>query len=120
MLLPVLGAWWAVIAWASPAHAAPLTPDETVRSALERDPSLLAARADVIAAEGALRAATFLRSNPYVSVETSLTSDLSGASLQQPISVSGEGLPARRAARANVPRYLYFPHAAVAEHNPLL
>jgi hypothetical protein len=27
---------------------------------------------------------------------------------------------ARRAARANVPRYLYFPHAAVAEHNPLL
>jgi cobalt-zinc-cadmium efflux system outer membrane protein len=102
MLLPVLGAWWAVIAWASPAHAAPLTPDETVRSALERDPSLLAARADVIAAEGALRAATFLRSNPYVSVETSLTSDLSGASLQQPISVSGEGLPARRAARARL------------------
>ncbi len=102
MLLPVLGAWWAVIAWASPAHAVPLTPDETVRSALERDPSLLAARADVIAAEGALRAATFLRTNPSVSVETSLTSDLSGASLQQPVSLSGEGLEARRAARARL------------------
>lgn len=91
-------AWLAVLAWASPAWAAPLTPDDVVRSALERDPSYLSALADVSAARGELRAATFLRANPSVSGEYSLTSDRLAASVEQPVSLTGEGIATRAAA----------------------
>lgn len=98
MLTVLLGTWLAVLAWASPAWAAPLTPDDVVRSALERDPSYLSALAAVTAARGDLRAATFLRENPTLSGEYSLTSDQAAASFGQPVSLTGEGLAARAAA----------------------
>lgn len=98
MLTVLFGTWLAVLAWASPASAAPLTSDDVVRSALAHDPSYLSAVADIAAARGELRAATFLRENPTLSGEYSLTSDQAAASVEQPISLTGEGLAARRAA----------------------
>lgn len=94
----LFGTWLAVLAWASPASAAPLTPDDVVRSALEHDPSYQSAVAGVAVARGELRASTFLRENPTLSGEYSLTSDQAGASVEQPISLTGEGLAARKAA----------------------
>lgn len=98
MSLLFCGAWLALSAWVPPALAEPLTPDSVVRSALEHDPSYLSAVAAVHAARGDLRAATFLRENPTVSGELSLTSDRAGASIDQAVSLTGEGFAAHRAA----------------------
>lgn len=98
MSLPLLGVWLALTAWALPASADPLTPDDAVRAALAHDPSFVAATSAVAAARADVRAATFLRENPTVSGEYSLTSDRLGAAIEQPISLTGEGLAARAAA----------------------
>ena len=92
------GAWLVVSAWVHPALAEPLTPDTTVRSALAHDPAYLTAVAAVRSAPGDVRAAAFLRENPTVSGELSLTSDRAGAAIQQAVSLTGEGVAARRAA----------------------
>lgn len=94
----LLGAWLAVSAGALPARAEPLSSDDVVRSALQHDPAYLSALASVGAARGELRASSFLRENPSVSGELSLTSDRLGAEIAQPLSITGEGLAARQAA----------------------
>ena len=102
MTLRLFGACVAMLAWASPTLASPLAPDDVVRAALAHDPSYRAALADVVAARGALRAATFLRENPTLSADFSLTSDLASGAFAQPISLTGEGLAARSAAAAQL------------------
>jgi cobalt-zinc-cadmium efflux system outer membrane protein len=98
MSLPFLGVWLALTAWAPPASAAPLTPDDAVRAALAHDPAFVAATSAVAAARADVRAATFLRENPTVSGDYSLTSDRLGAAIEQPVSLTGEGVAARAAA----------------------
>ncbi len=81
------------------ASAAPLSPDDAVRAALQHDPTLGRAEADLLAARGALRASSGPRQNPHVEARAS------GSYLEveavQPLSITGEGFAAARSARAD-------------------
>lgn len=84
----------------SVAVAAPIAADEVVAAALAHDPTLAAAEAQVIAAEGARRAATGLRLDPTLEARLGFGLPQHEASLTQPVSLTGEGLAAARAADA--------------------
>lgn len=84
------------------ALAAPLTADEVVAAALLHDPSLAAAEAAVTAAEGERRAATGLRVDPTLEVRLGFGLPQHELALSQPVSLSGEGLAAARAAEAGL------------------
>jgi outer membrane protein TolC len=92
----------AILVGTSPAAAAPVVPEDVVRAALARDPRVQVAAADLQGAEGERRQVSVFLQNPEVQVGTSVTGDLTFLQAQQPVSVSGEGWYARRAARAGV------------------
>jgi outer membrane protein TolC len=94
--LPPLGLWPAA-AW-----AAPLTADDVVRSALSRHPDAVAASSAVDAADGLRREVSAFLENPEASVGVAVVGGLVQGTLNQPLSVSGEGWHARAAARAGV------------------
>ncbi|MES2644234.1 MAG: TolC family protein [Myxococcota bacterium] len=79
------------------ATAAPLSPDDAVRAALRHDPTLARAEADLLAAQGALRAASGPRHNPHV--EARVAAAYVELEAVQPLSVTGEGFAAARSAR---------------------
>lgn len=100
----------AVSAAASPADppvahatAAPvLSIDDAVSSSLLLHPSVLEAQTALAQARGAASQTAVFLSNPTVSASLSLDGERSGGSLSQPISLTGEGLAARRTASAQV------------------
>lgn len=79
-----------------------LTPGEAVRAALLHDPALAARMGEVEAATGARRESGWLLHNPEVDVSTSTDGERFTAAVVQPLSLSGEGLHARRSARAGL------------------
>lgn len=93
-----LWAGLAVLVGAAPAQG--LSADDAARSALVHDPVYLSAVAAVEAAEGQLDASRFLRSNPTVRAEASLATPRWGVSVEQPLSVTGEGWARHDAASA--------------------
>ncbi|MCK6507961.1 hypothetical protein L6R53_32105, partial [Myxococcota bacterium] len=94
--------WAGLAALVGLASAQGLTADDAARSALSHDPLYLAAMAAVEEAHGQLRAASFLVANPTVAAEVSVLEPRWGASVQQPVSLSGEGRARHGAARAAV------------------
>ncbi len=98
----------------SAALATPLTPDEVVSAALSHDPALALAQAQVQAAEGERKAATGLRHNPTLAARVGFGAAPHELTLAQPISFTGEGLVAARAARAGLDGAL-----AARDHRPL-
>lgn len=90
-----------MLAWlVSAALAAPVTADEVVGAALARDPALADAEAAVVAAEGERKAATGLRHDPTLEARLGFGLPQHEASLTQPVSLSGEGVAAAKAADA--------------------
>lgn len=82
------------------ALAAPLTAEDAVEAALASSPELTRAQADLDRARGEVQdTALFLR-NPSIDVEYALSGERLAGSITQPISVTGEGLAAGRAARS--------------------
>ena len=88
--------------WPGAAWAAPLTADDVVRSALSRHPDAVASSSAVSAAEGRRREVGTFLENPEASVGVAVAGGLVQGTLNQPLSVSGEGWHARAAARAGV------------------
>ena len=84
------------------ALAAPLSPDEAVGAAVSSHPDIAVAEAAVTSAKGSARQSAFLRENPDVDVDYGLTGDRVGASLSQPLSLTGEGLADHRSALARL------------------
>jgi cobalt-zinc-cadmium efflux system outer membrane protein len=87
---------WAVAA----AWAVPVATEELVGRALQRDPDVTAAEAELEAARGARAAAGFLRANPSIEASGGLGIPQAELSAMQPLSLSGEGGAARRQAEA--------------------
>lgn len=88
--------------WPTAAWATPLSADDVVRSALSRHPDAVASASAVPAAEARHREfGTFLE-NPEASVGVAVAGGLVQGTLNQPISVTGEGWHARSAASAGV------------------
>lgn len=94
--------WAGLAALVGVASAQGLTAEDAARSALQHDPVYLTAVAAAEEADGHRRAATFLRANPTVAAEVSLVEPRWSASIEQPISLTGEGLARHDAARAAV------------------
>lgn len=93
---------WFLILWVTSALAAPLSADGAVERALGRSVDVAEAEAALEAARGRARAASFLRYDPQISGSWAAVGDSHGLSLTQPLSATGEGLAARRSARAEV------------------
>lgn len=90
-----------MLAWlVAVALAAPVTADEVVSAALSRDPALAEAAAAVVAAEGERKAATGLRYDPTLEARLGFGLAQHEVSLTQPLSLSGEGAAAAKAADA--------------------
>jgi cobalt-zinc-cadmium efflux system outer membrane protein len=90
-----------ILSWLlAAALAAPIPVDEVVSAALQHDPALAEAEAEVIAAAGARRAATGLRIDPTLEARLGFGLPQHELSLTQPVSLSGEGIAAVRAADA--------------------
>ena len=81
------------------AGAEPLSADQAVVAVLERSPALAAAEAAVTRAEGALRAARGLRYDPEISASVAVVGEAWSLDATQALSLSGEGLADRAAAR---------------------
>ncbi len=100
----------AISAAASPADpplahatAAPvLSIDDAVSASLLLHPNVLEAQTALAQARGAASQTAALQSNPTASASLSLDGARSGGSLSQPISLTGEGVAARRTASAQV------------------
>ncbi len=88
--------------WSDAAWAAPLTADDVVRSALSRHPDAVASASAVPAAEARRREVGTFLENPEASVGVAVAGGLVQGTLNQPISVTGEGWHARSAARAGI------------------
>lgn len=84
------------------AWAAPLTADDVVRHALEHHPDLVAAHGAVGTASGYRRDVSVLLDNPEAEVGVAVLGDLLQGGVTQPLSLTGEGWHARRAARGAV------------------
>lgn len=91
--------WWLSLL---AAYAAPLPIEEIVRSALQHDPAVAHAMAELTIAEGTLTAAQGLRSNPRLDYRIGFGGSQQEASLTQPLSLSGEGTAAAQAAQRQV------------------
>lgn len=96
-MLPIL----TLLSWLA-IPAAVLTPNEAVRAALSRDPSLAARVAEVEAAAGLLRQSGPLQSNPEIDVSASTNGGRQTGAVVQPLSITGEGRHGLRAARASL------------------
>ena len=94
--------WAGLVALVGDASAQGLTAEQAARSALARDPVYLSAVAATEEAEGLLRATSFLTSNPTVSTAVSLGMPRWSASVEQPMSLFGEGMARRAGAKAAV------------------
>jgi outer membrane protein TolC len=93
----MIGAWLICTAL-----GAPLTADDVVSAALSRDPALAEAEAAVTAAEGERKGATGLRHDPTLEARLGFGLPQHEAALTQPVSLSGEGIAAARAADASL------------------
>jgi len=100
MIPIVLG--WLLAVGASPASAAPLSPDEAVVAALNLHPDVQLADAERLAAEGARTQSSVFLYNPTVMGRISVDGRRGMAMLSQPLSISGEGWHARAEARNEV------------------
>lgn len=92
---------WVLLFLAS-AVAAPLTAADAVEQALGRSVDVAEAQAALMAAEGRARAAGFLRLDPQLQGSWAAVGESLELSVSQPISLTGEGLAARRSARREV------------------
>ena len=88
--------------WPTAAWATPLSADEVVRSALSRHPDAVASASAVPAAEARRREVGTFLENPEASVGVAVDGGLVQGTLNQPISITGEGWHARRAATAGI------------------
>ena len=88
--------------WPGAAWAAPLSADDVVRSALSRHPVTVAASAAIPAAEARKREVGPLLENPEASFGVAVVGGLTQGTINQPISVTGEGIQARAAATAGI------------------
>lgn len=82
------------------AFAEPLSADAAVSLGMSRHPLVVEAEARIVSAEGEVRSATFLRENPEISGRFAPDSSTGEAGLNQPLSLTGEGVFARQAALA--------------------
>lgn len=87
---------------ALPALPARLSADDAVSRALSLHPAVLDARTALARSRGAAVQTSVLLSNPTASGSTSLDGSRSSAALSQPLSLTGEGIAARRTAAAHV------------------
>jgi|GEM_PF-2284709 len=99
---------WILAAAVMATSVAPITADDVVQAALQSDPLLAEASADVQAAEGDLRGSQGIQYNPELQIgvlfggpQTASPPHVEGQ-LMQPIPVSGEAVAASRSARARV------------------
>ena len=76
-----------------------MTPDEAVRAATANDPALAAAEAELSSAAGAHRSASWLRTNPQVSLTADAGGERLEASVTQDVSFSGAGIADARSSR---------------------
>jgi cobalt-zinc-cadmium efflux system outer membrane protein len=76
-----------------------MTPDEAVRAAAENDPALAAAQAELTAATGARRSASWLRANPEVEFGADVGGERWTAAVTQDLSLSGAGIADARSGR---------------------
>lgn len=88
--------------WPTRAWATPLSADDVVRSALSRHPDAVASASAVPAAEARRREVGTFLENPEASVGVAIAGGLVQGTLNQPISITGEGWHARRAATAEI------------------
>src|SRR5215210_3607346 len=77
-----------------------LTPEDAVKAALSKDPTLAARSSEIEAAAGLLRESGLLKLNPEVGVSASTDGTRQTGSVVQPLSLTGEGLHGQRSARA--------------------
>lgn len=80
--------------------AAAATPDEAVRAALAQDPAIAMAEARVERARGALTGTGFFLENPSIDAGFAVVGSRLELGLSQSLSLGGEGIQARGAARA--------------------
>ncbi len=88
--------------WPTAAWAAPLAADDVVRSALSRHPDAVASASAVSTAEARRHEVGTFLANPEASVGVAVAGGLVQGTLNQPLSLSGEGWHARRAASAGI------------------
>lgn len=84
------------------ALAAPLSPDAAVAAALSSNPDLARAEGELGSAQGAARQSALLRENPEIQAGYGLVGGRFDLSLNQPLSLTGEGLADHRSQRARV------------------
>ncbi len=89
---------WALIC-AALAGATSWTADEAVAEAAARSPALAAAEAEIVRAEGALRAARGMRQAPEIGAELAVVGDAWSIEASQALYLTGEGFAAQVAAR---------------------
>lgn len=87
---------------AAPASAPVLSVQEIVEAALTGDPAVARAEAALAAAQGRERAASGLRTNPTLDARVGLQGGAHEIEVGQALSLTGEGLAAREAARLEV------------------
>lgn len=88
--------------WPTAAWAGALSAEDVVRSALEHHPDTLQAAGAVTAGQARRQQVSTLLENPTISVGVSAAGSLLQGTLNQPISLTGEGWKARRAADAAI------------------
>lgn len=86
----------------SPASEALLLPSAAVAAATQIHPAVVAAEVDLERARGAAAQVQLLLRNPQVSAATSIDGRRASGSVSQPISLTGEGIAARRSAAVEV------------------
>ncbi len=84
------------------AMAAPLTPDGAVSLGLSTHPEVARAEADLTAARGEARQTLLFQENPELAAGYGLLGERLEAEISQPLSLTGEGLAAHRAAVARL------------------
>ena len=92
----------ATSAWAGDPATADLTPDRAVALALTANAEVRAAEAALLTAEADRSASLLLLTNPKVQAWATPDGSRAELSATQPLSITGEGWHARRAARASV------------------
>jgi outer membrane protein TolC len=101
LTLPILGAGMALSVWPVLADdTAILTPEHAVTLALSRHPSITTAEAALLRNQSATDRAALPLNSPTLSLQSSVDARRIGASLQQPVSLTGERLAQRRQSTA--------------------
>lgn len=91
----------AATAGAAPISISAISVQEVVDAALAHDPAVARAEASLVAAQGRERAASGLRANPTLEARVGSNGDAE-IGIGQPVSLTGEGIAAREAARLEV------------------